>query len=108
PGVIARQYDKGLGKKEWYIEDGVDIVEDLLGCSKRYPPPTPDNNLTTFGVFYTDKLFEDLPAAEQASLISAATQKLIIKLQTLVLSADRLHSARHGNWIPQVHRDALS
>lgn len=107
PGVVARQYDKGLGKKEWFMEEGRDIIEDILGCSERFPPPTQENNLLNFGVFFTEKPFEDLPAKEQSKLIEAATQKMIIKLQALVLSADRLHAEGHGNWISQINRDAL-
>lgn len=106
-GVIARQYDKGLGKKEWFLEEGVEIVEDLLGCSVKYPAPTQNNNLTTFGVFYTEVPFEDLQLSEQKTLLADANEKMVRKLQMTILEADRFHAEGHGNWIAQIHRDSL-
>lgn len=107
PGVVGRQFDKGLGKKEWFLEEGIDIVEDILGCSTKYLPPTQSNNLTNFGVFYTEVPFEDIAPSEQKVLIAAATEKMIHQLQMRILEADRFHSEGHGNWIAQIHRDSL-
>src|ERR1700722_8901337 len=36
-GVIARWYDKGLGRKEAFLEEGIEVAEDICGCSREYP-----------------------------------------------------------------------
>ena len=60
-GKIFRWYDKGLGRKEAFEEEGLDVAEDICGSSKEYPVESLNNNLTTFGVFITHALLEDLP-----------------------------------------------
>lgn len=109
-GKIFRWYDKGLGRKEAFEEEGIDVAEDICGCSKEYPAPSLNNNLTTYGVFITRSLFEDLPKKEQEKLIEEATAKFIEKLRELILRADQMHagSDQEKKGIGQIHRDALN
>lgn len=106
-GAVPRWYDKGLGRKEVFIESGIEIAEDICGCSQEFPVDTPNNNLTNFGVFITLQPFDELPKKEQDKLLDDANAKLMICLRKLVLEADLLHPAT-PKWVGQIHRDALN
>lgn len=108
PGIVARSFDKGFGKRGWLLEEGVDVVEDILGCSEKLPAPTQDNNLTTFGVFFLMKPFEEHSEKQQKKIVEENTAKAIKKLQNQVLAADALFNQGHGNWISQIAIDALA
>jgi hypothetical protein len=109
-GKIFRWYDKGLGRKEAFEEEGMDVAMDICGCDPEYPAPSLNNNLTTYGVFITRAPFEELKKAEQESLIDQATNKFIEKLRELILRADQMHagSDQEKKGIGQIHRDALT
>lgn len=108
PGAVARWYDKGLGRKEVFIEDGREIAEDICGCSKEYPAESSNNNLTNFGVFITDRLFEELPKKEQEKILGEAQEKFILKLRELMLEADNYHSAEATKrFVGKIHVAAL-
>ena len=106
-GIINRWYDKGLGRKELFQESGIEIAEDVCGCSKEFPSENANNNLTNFGVFITTEPFEDLPKKKQDELWEAAHEKMLKKLQDLVLEGDLFHQGGNAKWIGQIHRDAL-
>lgn len=109
-GVIARWYDKGLGRKEAFLEEGFEVAEDVVGCSKEYPVEAQNNNLENFGVFITREPFEDLPKKEQERLLLAANDKLLSKLRDIVLEADRFWAGptQQKAWIGDIHRAALN
>jgi hypothetical protein len=60
PGAVARFYDKGFGKMEAFIDEGMDVAEDICGCSTQYPAESSSNNLTKYGVFLLVRPFEEL------------------------------------------------
>jgi len=109
-GKIFRWYDKGLGRKEAFEEEGMDVAMDICGCDPEYPAPSLNNNLTTYGVFITRSLFEDLKKGEQEKLLDEATGKYVEKLRELILRADQMHagSNEEKKGIGQIHRDALN
>ena len=106
-GIINRWYDKGLGRKELFQESGFEVAEDICGCSKEFPSDHTNNNLSNFGVFITTKPFEELSKREQDEIWEEAHGKMLKKLQDMVLEADLFHQSNKGNWIGQIHRDAL-
>jgi hypothetical protein len=109
PGAIARWFDKGLGRKEVFIEDGREVAEDICGCSKEYPAESANNNLTNFGVFILDKPFEELEEEERATVLFEANAKLIAKLRGLMLEADNYHigTPQQRAWISPIHHAAM-
>lgn len=108
-GKIFRWYDKGLGRKEAFEEEGLSVAMDICGCDPEYPAPSLNNNLTTYGVFITQAPFEELKKAEQEKLLEQAMGKFIEKLRELILRADQMHagSDQEKKGIGQIHRDAL-
>jgi hypothetical protein len=108
-GVIARWYDKGLGRKEAFLEEGLEVAEDIVGCSKEYPVENLNNNLMTFGVFITRKPFEELSQREQDRVLEEATEKYINKLRDIILQADGLYAGDDNSkkGIGSIHREAL-
>jgi hypothetical protein len=105
-GIVNRWYDKGLGRKENFQESGLDIAHDICGCSPEFPADNADNNLVNYGVFITEKPFEELPKKEQEEVYEAAHAKMLTKLQDLILRGDLLHQT-NPKWVGQIHRDAL-
>ena len=108
PGCIPRRYDAGFGRYKWFLDAGMDVAEDICGCSKEYPAESSNNNLTNFGVFITTEAFEDISEKQQADLLSVAHAKYEEKLRVRVLEADNFHMQNHGNWIVRIHHQALS
>jgi len=106
-GIINRWYDKGLGRKEIFQESGIEIAEDICCCSKEFPSENANNNLTNFGVFITERPLDELPRKEQDELIEAAREKMLKKLQDMILEADLFHQGGNQKWVGQIHRDAL-
>lgn len=107
-GVITRWYDQGFGRKKAFMESGMEVAEDICGCSKEYPVESPNNNLTNFGVFITEKPFEELSQREQDRLLSAANAKLMERLRNNILEADRFHVVpTQRSWIGEMHIASL-
>jgi hypothetical protein len=75
-GVIARRYDKGLNRKEWMLEPGLDIAEDIVGCSSTYPVDSPHNNLVNYGCFITTTPIFKLRKEEKDNILSRAASYL--------------------------------
>ena len=107
PGIINRWYDKGLGRKENFQESGLEVAQDICHCHPEYPAESANNNLTNFGVFITEKSLEELPQKKQDELIEAAHEKMVKKLQEMILEADLFHQGGNPKWVGQIHRDAL-
>lgn len=108
PGVVARQFDKGFGRYEWMLDDGMEVAEDICKCSKKYPLPDDSNaDLTKYGVFILDKPFEKLSDRERGRVIEEATEKFLEKCRQLILLADQYHSQQNGKYIAEIHRQAL-
>lgn len=110
PGVVNRWYDKGLGRKELFQESGIDVAQDICGCSTEYPVENSNNNLMNFGVFITDRPFEELPKKKQEELLDAANERLRAKLAAIVLEADQYWAGptQQKGWIAKIHREALT
>lgn len=107
PGIVPRRFDKGLGRQEWFLDSGMEVAEDICGCSKEYPAESANNNLLNFGVFITTEPFAELTKKEQEKILDAANLKLDAKLRQLILEADQFASQKHENWIADIHRAAL-
>jgi hypothetical protein len=88
-GVIARQYDKGLGKKGWHLEDGIDIAEDICQSSNKYPAGDRNSNLTNWGVFILNN--EEFDGRSHKHLVQQATDKLIATCQVFIQQASQYH-----------------
>jgi hypothetical protein len=111
PGCIVRYFDKGFGKQEAMIEGGMEIAEDICGCSKEYPPDSPTSNLTNYGVFILQKPIDEYPEKKQLEFINEALQKLIPQLQLRIQEADQwwqgVPAPVYKGLIVSIHRDAL-
>lgn len=112
PGTVMRRYDKGFGRKEPFLEDGMEVAQDVCGCHPEYPSESPTNNLTNFGVFITRKPFEELSNKEQTALLRDAVDKLLKRLAVTILEADNwwqgIPAPMYKNFIAQVHHKALA
>jgi hypothetical protein len=114
PGCIPRRYDAGFGRYKWFLDTGMDVAQDICGCSKEYPAETANNNLTNFGVFITTKLWEELSEKQQKQLLygtpdePGAVSKYEEKLRQRVLEADNFHIQNHSNWVVKIHHQALA
>lgn len=94
----VRSFDAGENKRTPYVEYGMDIAQDLVGCSKRYPPDLVstgnqwDKNLLTWGVFITyGKPFEELEPEDRAKLLETAENAHISRCIEKVNKGDILH-----------------
>jgi hypothetical protein len=136
PGVIVRWVRKGITSEEPFIEGGMDIAEDICGCSPRYDITHPNSNLTRYGVFISTRPFDVeylpdekrrklgaaskvageqllqeflVPQHKQKEMIAEATVKLVDELQARILEADNWYqgSPEQRRYISQLHRDCL-
>lgn len=89
PGVVVRFYDHGLGRKDKFLETGLEIAQDICGCHPLYPAENPSSNLTNYGVFITEKPLEEYEPEEQEALLSEANRKHDIQVRSGVLEADQ-------------------
>lgn len=105
PGAIIRDYDAGSGKRQAYTEEGKDIAEDILGCSKEILG-MPQNDLTNFGCFFLEGTkLEDLPKEEQEELIRTAQNKHDVKCDEAIMFADQLWANPNTkSWITPMYR----
>jgi hypothetical protein len=105
PGVMIRDYDAGNRNRQAYTEEGIDIAEDILGCSKEMPG-LPQNDLTGYGCFYlVGEKFEDLSPTEQEKILSEANAKHDRKCHEKVLEADGLAGSEvTRRWISDPYR----
>lgn len=105
PGALIRDYDAGNRVRRAYVEEGLDLVEDILCCSSDYPG-MPQNNLTHYGVFYlVGKRLEDLPEEKQQEILFEANSKHDAKCREKVLEADQLWSnPQTKSWITDMYR----
>lgn len=112
PGVVTRRYDRGFGRREPFQESGMEVAMDVCGCHPEYPAESSANNLTNFGVFITEKPFEDYKPAEQNAFIDKASAKLVERLRTMILEADNwwqgVPAPVYKGLIGDIHRKALA
>lgn len=109
PGAVCRTYDAGDRKQKPFIEGGLEVVEDIIQCSEKYPPQDANSNLTNYGVFFTSESFGKLKAKEQESHFDAAFAKFEVKCRKLVQVADQLQAGdpKQRAFIMPIHLDAL-
>jgi hypothetical protein len=112
PGTVMRRYDKGFGRKEPFLEDGMEVAMDVCGCHPEYPPEGATNNLTNFGVIIVRKPWEDLSKTEAARLLADAQEKLLTRLRLTILEADNwsqgIPAQLYKSLIGPVHHKALA
>src|SRR5208337_3210330 len=99
------------GRKEPYVEYGEDIAEDIVGCSKKYPPGlTRNKDYSKRGVFIVyGKRFEECSPEEQRTLLANADKAHRDFCRQRVNKGDQLHDRAKmtGKGGPlQMHREA--
>lgn len=110
PHSLTTTWDRGDRRAGSYVEDGIEIAESIVGCSKDFPTDIrhPWANLTNFGVFitYGEPLAEKDPV-EQIDLISAAELKHSARVQEFVELGNQLYEDNaKRTWITDGHRNA--
>lgn len=105
PNIVTRDFDRGSGVRQMYAEEGLDLAQDILGCSEEMPGH-PMNNLVGYGCFYiVGKKFEDLPVSEQQRILDEANDKHNQKCREKVLEADQLWSNPVSKgWLTDMYR----
>lgn len=105
PGAMVRDYDSGNRFRQTYVEEGIDIVQDILGCSKEMPG-LPQNDLTKYGCFYVVGVpFDELEKEEQEKLLYEANELHDQKCREKVLEADQwADNDMTRRWITEPYR----
>jgi hypothetical protein len=136
PGAIVRWVQKGL-MVDPFIEGGMDIAIDVCGSGPGMDGTHPNANLTRYGVFISEKAFEQdhlpiqrraqlskltnktaidqmlsewlVPKPEQKRILAEANEKLLMSLQERILEADNWHQGgpEQRKFIGPWHRENL-
>lgn len=108
PGSVCRMYDSGDRKLKPFIEGGLEVVEDIVGCSEKYPPQDPNANLKRFGVFFCTDYFGKLKAKEQEELFEPAIASFESVCRKLVQQAVQYHAGdpKQRAFIMPIHLQA--
>lgn len=110
PGVVVRFYDHGLGRKDKFLETGMEIAQDICSCNPEYPAENANNNLTNFGVFLTDEPLESFDPEDAAEMVRQALAKHDAKVREIVLEADQRWASNDPMMrksIVEIHHDCL-
>jgi hypothetical protein len=110
PAAFPNSYDRGDRRRVPYIEDGIEIAESLVGCSKDYPTALKHitNDLTNFGVVITYGVkMEDLPEEDQEQLYVQAKTAHDTRCQEMVNKGDQLYEI-NPQMICETHRAAAA
>ena len=90
PEALIRDYDAGNRNRQQYVLEGIEVVQDVLGCSEDIPG-LPQNDLRNYGCFYiVGKRLEDLPEEEQETLLFEAEEKHKRKCFEFTQNADQM------------------
>lgn len=102
---MVRAYDGGNRVQKKMIETPLEIVEDFLACSTDYPG-RPENNLTSWGAFFTvGKSLEEMDPREAQVIIDEAELKHQNKCEQKVAEADALSRSPNLNGcVVEMHR----
>lgn len=108
PGSVCRMYDSGDRKLKPFIEGGLEVVEDIVGCSEKYPPQDPNANLKKFGVFFTTDYFGNLKAKVQEELFENSWAPFEAVCRKLVQQAVQYHAGdpKQRAFIMPIHLQA--
>lgn len=108
PAKVRRRDFNGVRFMEW-LEDGLEMAQDLCQCSPDYVAGDPANNLTSYGVFITEKPFEELSKSEQFRILGEATTKYKARIKALVLQGDELaRNVVTEKFVGPIHRAAFA
>lgn len=103
PGTVCRTYDAGDRKLKPFIEGGLEVVEDILNCSAKYPASDKNSNLTLWGCFFTTDYFGNLKAKQQEGLFDNGFAACETKARDLIQRADTVWAGdpKGREWIKQ-------
>ncbi len=104
---LVRTFDGGNRIQRLMVETPLELAQDFLVCSPEYPG-RPQNNLTTYGLFYTTgKRIEEVATAARQEILDKAELAHRNKLLEKVSDADAYHNSSNLQYaISEVHRQA--